>query len=205
MTNATDVLDMYRKYPSYVIGFHGCSKKTYEKIIYLNKTLEPSKNKYDWLGNGVYFWENDYQRALEWANNRYGEEAAVIGAFIDLGYCLNLASSDAIDILKISYEQLKALFESRKEELPKNESGGKSKDELIRNLDCSIIQNVHEYNKSQGYKAFDTVRGLFTEGDEAYPGAGFTEKAHIQIAIRNPNCIRGYFSPRKIDFRYNLP
>ena len=30
-----------------------------------------------------------------------------------------------------------------------------------------------------------------------YDGAGFLDKTHIQICIRNPNCIKGYFIPRK--------
>ena len=46
--------------------------------------------------------------------------------------------------------------------------------------------------------AFDSIRGVFFEGDELYPGAGFKEKDHIQICIRNPNCIKGYFLPREL-------
>lgn len=34
---------------------------------------------------------------------------------------------------------------------------------------------------------------MFTEGKPLYPGAGFHEKSHIQICVRNPNCIKGYF------------
>ncbi len=34
-------------------------------------SLRPSENDYDWLGHGVYFWENNEQRALQFA-----EEAA---------------------------------------------------------------------------------------------------------------------------------
>jgi len=43
---------------------------------------------------------------------------------------------------------------------------------------------------------FDSVRSLFVEGEELYPGAGFHEKNHIQICIRNPNCIKSFFVPR---------
>jgi hypothetical protein len=38
---------------------------------------------------------------------------------------------------------------------------------------------------------------LLPEGDELYAGAGFLDKTHIQIAIRNPNMIKGFFLPRK--------
>jgi hypothetical protein len=31
------------------------------------------------------------------------------------------------------------------------------------------------------------------EGDPVYPAAGFREKAHIQIAVRNSSLIKGVF------------
>jgi len=48
------------------------------------------------------------------------------------------------------------------------------------------------------YKNFDSARGLFTEGCPAFPGAGIQKKNHIQICIRNNNCIKGFFLPRKL-------
>ena len=47
---------MYEKLPNLVFGFHGCNKDTYEKVLYKHKDLKKSDNKYDWLGNGIYFW-----------------------------------------------------------------------------------------------------------------------------------------------------
>jgi hypothetical protein len=41
--------------------------------------------------------------------------------------------------------------------------------------------------------AVDTLRGVFTEGRPIYPGAGFDEKTHIQIVVRNQRCIKGVF------------
>ena len=43
---------------------------------------------------------------------------------------------------------------------------------------------------------FDTVRGLFVEGQRAYPGGGFFRKTHTQIAVRSDHCIKGIFVPR---------
>lgn len=48
---------MYEKLPNLVIGFHGCSQETYDKVIHQNQTLKASENTYDWLGHGIYFWE----------------------------------------------------------------------------------------------------------------------------------------------------
>ena len=54
---------MYEKLPNLVLGFHGCDKSTYEKVLKNYENLKASDNTYDWLGNGIYFWENSYQRA----------------------------------------------------------------------------------------------------------------------------------------------
>jgi len=37
----------------------------------------------------------------------------------------------------------------------------------------------------------------FHEGTELYPNTTFKTKNHIQIAVRDKNCIKGYFAPRK--------
>ena len=60
---------MYAKPSSWVVGFHGCSKETFESVLYKHEHVKPSNNPYDWLGNGSYFWENSYERALDWANH----------------------------------------------------------------------------------------------------------------------------------------
>ena len=44
---------------------------------------------------------------------------------------------------------------------------------------------------------FDTVYGYFQEGKDAFPDSGIKEKSHIQVCVRNPNCIKGYFLPRE--------
>lgn len=82
---------------------------------------------------------------------------------------------------------------------------GKSKDVLLRNLDCAVIQQIHEYNKSEGIRSYDSVRGIFLEGEPVYEGSEFMEKTHTQVSILNPNCIKGFFVPRGMDDKFVLP
>lgn len=74
-----------------IVGFHGCDRSTVEKIPLQGESLEPSKNDYDWLGEGAYFWEHGLQRALEFAEEQKErgriETPAVLGAYIHLGQC----------------------------------------------------------------------------------------------------------------------
>lgn len=69
----------------------------------------------------------------------------------------------------------------------------------------SVIEVAHGMNERAGFPPYDSVRSVFWEGDELYPGAGFKEKNHIQIYVRNPNCIKGSFLPREIDYEFPNP
>jgi hypothetical protein len=79
---------------------------------------------------------------------------------------------------------------------------GNTGDLLLRDLDCAVIESVHMRRSRQGQQPFDSVRSVFYEGGELYPNAGFREKDHVQICVRNPNCIKGFFVPREMDYDY---
>ena len=115
---------MYSRLPSLVIGFHGCDISTFQKVVCDSGELTPSNNNYDWLGNGIYFWEQNYDRALQWAKEQAERgrvsEPAVVGAVIDLGYCLNLTDSHYTGLLKNEYRLMKQEFQQLGLDMPKN-------------------------------------------------------------------------------------
>lgn len=192
---------MYKTLPNLVLGFHGCSREVYEKILYRHNELNYSTNDYDWLGNGIYFWENSYDRALEWAQTHKADETpSVVGAVIDLGYCLNLSDYGCTQALSGAYELLK--LDCIKNNMPLPQNSG-SADRFLRRLDCAVIENFHKVNRKLGGQEYDSVRGIFAEGEAIYPGSDILKKTHIQICVRKPNCIRGYFSPK--EFNGNFP
>ncbi len=59
--------NLYSHYPFWIIGFHGCDEETAKLAISGKEHLMKSTNEYDWLGHGIYFWENSPYRAYEWA------------------------------------------------------------------------------------------------------------------------------------------
>ena len=198
---------MYSVLPSFVLGFHGCDRATGENILAGKAKLQTSNNDYDWLGSGIYFWENNPQRALNYANNIKDNsyrgktiinEPFVIGAIIDLGHCLNLTETKSIDILKQGYDILVGTCNKANFPLPSNKH-------LLRHLDCAVINTIHQFNKDKNNPQFDSVRGLFLEGDKIYDGAGFLKETHIQICVRNPNCIKGYFRIIESDENFPIP
>lgn len=197
---------MYRSYPALIVGFHGCTQSTADDLISGKSKFKPSANDYDWLGSGMYFWENNPERAFEYAQEnivrrRSQEAPAVVGVVLDLGHCLNLLEKYHIDNLATTYGYLKYLMEKSGQAAPQNTLG---KDKLMRHLDCAVIQLHHLLNEGpDAGQPYDSVRGVFQEGTEIYPSSGFRQKTHIQIAIRNPNCIKGFFLPRELDSKYD--
>lgn len=194
---------LYSKRSNLVLGFHGCDKSVVDKVVCGNEDLEASMNDYDWLGNGIYFWENNAERALQWAKNSKKETPSILGAVIDLGYCMDLIDSEFLKELNEAYGFLELTMRLTGNPIPKNE--GKTPDKLLRKLDCAVIETAHQINESTGATSYDSVRGVFWEGKELYPNAFFKEKNHIQICVRNPNCIKGYFIPRSVNNTFIIP
>jgi hypothetical protein len=195
---------MYSDRTGLVLAFHGCDIRVRDNVIAGLEQLKKSTNSYDWLGNGIYFWENSPARALDFAEDlkKYGNKRtrkidtpSVLGAIIDLKHCLDLTEFKNLQILKRGYETLSEMLEPEGL-MPENKNVGKSADLLMRHLDCAVIETIHG-NNNPGNR-YDSVRGMFIEGEYPYPNAGFREKNHVQICIRNPNCIKGYFLPRDL-------
>lgn len=183
-----------------VIGFHGCDREVRDLIVTGKEPLRFKNNPYDWLGFGAYFWENNLERAFDFARHPPGgkkhKDPAVLGAVIDLDLCLDLLDSENIRLVLESYEVLQTALATLNQSLPVNRTVGSSPDLLLRHLDCAVIENLHNLRANSDARPFDSVRGMFAEGSELYENAGFRDKNHIQICVRNPNCIKGFFIPR---------
>src|SRR4051812_26132769 len=110
----------------YVLGYHGCDEAVARKVVAGSERLTPSKNDYDWLGHGQYFWEDSPTRALRWAEDeskRPGgkiKTPAVLGAVIDLASCLNLIDAEFLELVRSIHHQLEKLAEELHLPMPIN-------------------------------------------------------------------------------------
>lgn len=99
---------MTRLNTSFVLGYHGCEKAVGLRAIGGETELLESKGKSDWLGPGIYFWENDQRRAQEWAEEKSlrGDikDSFVIGAAIDLNNCLDLLVREDMELVRTAYK-----------------------------------------------------------------------------------------------------
>ena len=205
---------MYSKRSSLIIGFHGCDKSVRDQLVNGKSSFKKSENDYDWLGHGMYFWDNDPERALQFAQfkkehpqkgKKNIENPSIVGVIINPGFCLDLINSGSLELLKVGYDILIQNIEKSGRELQKNKPFKGGEDLIFRYLDCAVIETLHAFREDKGLESFDSVRGVFWEGDDLYENAGFKEKNHIQICIRNPNCIKGFFIPRESDDAFTMP
>jgi len=174
------------------MGYHGCEKPVTEKVLAGGDHLKQSNNSYDWLGPGIYFWVDSPERAYAWAKERKLKNPSVIGAFIYPGLCLNLTDYGINEELLESHHVLKMMNLTYDRPLPKN-SIKNSGVFLKRELDCAVIQMLHDMRQAKNEEPYDSVYGVFEEGSSLFEGSGFKQKTHVQIAIRNTECIQGYF------------
>lgn len=161
------------------IGFHGTSVEAAQRI--LSTGFEISRNEYDWLGDGAYFFQDAPARALEWARQRFGADAAVIGAEIDLDDCIDLLHIQWQAVLEESYADLLERLEKSGKPVPRQTPGA-------HRLDRAVINHTAGLLKSRGRPA-RTVRAAFAEGEPLFPGSGLWSLAHIQIAVRDQTAI----------------
>ena len=107
---------MARHQPFQITGYHSCDKDIGLQVLNGQARLNLSKNSWDWLADGIYFWEQNPHRAIEYAIEvAQGEQfnkvkiktPFVLGAIIQLGNCLNLVESHSLSILDAAYKGLK--------------------------------------------------------------------------------------------------
>jgi hypothetical protein len=164
-----------------VLGYHGTRLDRALEIV-ATKRFSPSTNDYDWLGHGVYFWEYAPLRAWQWARKKYGTDAAVVEARIELGYCLDLTDIRYTDSLRTAYEGLREAYIRQGRVLPVNKHKAPRLDCLVINYLCDVILGVCE-----------TVRAPFLEGDQVYEGSALLTQSHVQLVVRKSSRIQSEF------------
>ena len=115
---------MYDVRPNLLIGFHGCDIEVRDQLLNTPNVIVKSERPHVWLGHGMYFWENNYDRAMEWAEDKKKrggiKTPAVIGAVISLGYCFDLIDSQFIKMLKIYYNLMESEYKAIGRDIPEN-------------------------------------------------------------------------------------
>jgi hypothetical protein len=125
------------------------------------------------------------------------KDPCVLGAYIFLGDCFDLLDVQFTSILATVYPSFLANLTTRGEPIPENARARPDGTKLFHALDRAVIEFGIKVTEEVGLRKFDTVRGAFGEGGPAFPASEISRRSHIQIAVRNPECVLGYFKPKK--------
>jgi hypothetical protein len=178
-----------------VLGYHGCDRAIAEKLL-AGEPFRPSRNPYDWLGSGVYFWEYAPDRALRFAylQKQRGNvrHPAYVGAELRLGRCFDLLDTRFTYDLASFYPVWRATLRRSRVPLPSNT--GAAPYFMKRFRDCALMNEYLTLVGQDGVE-YDTVRGCFLEGARLFPKSGFYRESHVQIAVRNAACVIRVFDP----------
>ncbi len=186
-------------YDRTVVAFHGTRRSTADKLV-AGATFGKSENDDDWLGHGIYFWEYAPQQAWWWAERRYGaSDAAVVGALVRLGRCIDLLDPSNAGLLRSSHVELVNALKAAGKSLKNNANTHKYRD-------CTVFNYLYAKLESEGFRV-ESSRAVFVplvagKGlPRLWERSGVFEGAHIQLSVREPSNILAVWSVKK-DGRY---
>jgi hypothetical protein len=156
-----------------VRGFHATSVEAARALVE-GAPIRLSTNPYDWLGEGVYFWEEGPGRAWQWARKEFGGDAAVVSADIELGVCLDLTDTRCVSLVKVSHSGIAEAYRRENRDLPENKGKARYRDCLVINY---LVDNI--------LQTIQTIRAPFIEGDPIFPGSAIYGQSHIQLCVRD--------------------
>jgi hypothetical protein len=180
-----------------VHGYHGTTVEKAEVIC--REGFRDSTNDYDWLGKGIYFWQDAPELALIWARRRHrNSDLAVIYAEIMMNIDLTIDLFDSnpdngyIQAFRDSYKRFRDLIST----MPRTEQQG-----LFHRLDKLMIDFAVDnlIPSTHSGKKIQVVRSVFIHGEPLFPPFEQNEKSalhdmsHVQIAVRDHNVIRSHY------------
>lgn len=175
-------------------GYHGTTRDTAEKLASGEFSFKDSTNEGDWLGRGVYFFQDAPGRAARWARLiTPGHPIGVVQAEIELTDCLDLLDHWWFDALRATYGAFSRTgAASSQEELfvQAGQARLPSTGKLFANFrDRDFIDYYVERSAVMGGPEFNSVRSPFLWGFGLFRESFVFSRSHIQIAVRNPSMI----------------
>ena len=114
----------------------------------------------------------------------------MVGAVLRFSSILDVSTQSGIEAFRLAYQSLQAsgvpLRKNRR-------SAPTDTDIIVRALDRQVFKYLHEMFADQGLPPVDAVRGAFPQGDAVAPTSAIFANSHVQIALRNPRCVLGWF------------
>lgn len=191
-----------------VVAYHGCDAVVRDDLVSRRiSQLSHSRNEYDWLGPGAYFFEGDAARALKFAeashkhpDKLYTKEPilspAVVGVVLCIQHWLDMTTQEGLQEFAYAHAAFIGLLDREGVPHPENlRVNDEDADILLRKLDNAVFTHLHEVRDTLSMQSYQAVRAAFPQGQPIAVNSGFRLDTHIQIAVRDDACILGWFYP----------
>ena len=148
-----------------LIAYHGCDATVRDSLVARRKNPLPSSNPYDWLYDGMYFFEGDSARALKLATASSTRPQhkltrnpiatpAVVGAIIEIDRLFDLTTQSGIENFSLAAEIMVKAYEVDGEDPPKNKPSFEGDTEnLHRAFDREVCKMVHALRRHANTEA----------------------------------------------------
>ena len=187
------------------VCYHGTTFAVAKQIEAGRLAFQPSVHDWNWLGTGIYFFQDAPKRAALWARFRYPrQETAVLEAEIDLEGCLDLFEARAWAQLRMAYTE----FLASEDQL---ESGATQEGLRIeQGIACTnafpadearrweISRNFRDrafldwyVRRMQIRKPVRSIRSPFLWGEALYADSFLFDWAHAQVSVVDASGIIG--------------
>lgn len=185
-------------YDRTVVAFHGTRLATADRLV-AGEPFGKSENDDDWLGHGIYFWEYAPQQAWWWADRKFKAKAAVVGALVRLGRCVDLLDPNTAQLLVAAHQDLEHALKRAGQKLKSNANTHKYRD-------CAVFNYLFA-KLAREEIVVESARAVFVpllsgKGlPRLWTRSGIFKGAHIQLSVREPNNILAVWPVRR-DGRY---
>ncbi|MCD5406232.1 MAG: hypothetical protein LRZ99_00885 [Desulfotomaculum sp.] len=157
-----------------LLGFHGTTVANAEKILQEGR-FKISADEDEWLGEGVYFFENDIKQAYYWCvKERNYKSWAILKGDIKAEIIFDLTLTDHWEEFLKILKEIEKRYKKRKDGTPRK---------LLNFVVLNIIYKQ---------KPYDVVRAVFDVSEAETPTFKRTniKPVQIQLCVRNHDCIR---------------
>lgn len=155
-----------------LVGYHGTTKESAENIIKTN-TFKISNDDEEWLGKGIYFFEDDILQAKDWCvKAKCYNKWTIIRS--------NIEANTLIDLVdRKTYTDFETLAKKFNKRYLKRSDG-----KLRKLINAVVINAMYEIIK------FDVIRAIFPIPSSKAPERCNILPMQVQICVRNSKCIK---------------
>ncbi|MCK9526103.1 MAG: hypothetical protein M0R49_09285 [Limnochordia bacterium] len=153
-------------------GYHGTTRANADEILRSGR-FRFSTEEQEWLGRGIYFFENDPRQARNWCMKaRKYPEWAVLRSKIEANVVIDLVDTETFERFRSIANRMKMRYTKLRDGRPRH---------LINSVVLNAMYEAEPY---------DLVRGIFEVPSTYTVDRTNIKQYQIQLCVRNLQCVK---------------